>query len=271
MKVQKLTAYELMIKTNYHLIKGGALTDKQKENIVGQFLSARNTPEQTHRFYNGLKYPNNIDQEGRQLYPVFYIPPYNGGKKFKSIFGQTPKTHIFSANMYELEILGLLWQLAHDNPTVSNMVDKTLIRLKTTCFGNKDDGLGECFDSSIVVLRFLGMVAPHENKWIQERIDSYNHRYPEKKRQWYSKWYYWLCLSEIPFDIAKLEIMRYKDEILLQLNKSYVMNSDFDKSINPVLVCMLRNLVARLPEYEFLKDRQPYISEIDGRLHFDVI
>jgi hypothetical protein len=31
----------------------------------------------------------------------------NSGKKYKTIFNQTPKTHIFSANMYEFKIIGI--------------------------------------------------------------------------------------------------------------------------------------------------------------------
>jgi hypothetical protein len=91
-----MNAYDLMIKTNHYLIKGGSLTDLQKDNIVSQLLSAQTIPEQAKRFYNGVKFPNNIDGEGRQMYPVFYIPQYNDGLKLKTIFNQTPKTHIFS-------------------------------------------------------------------------------------------------------------------------------------------------------------------------------
>lgn len=48
------------------------------------------------------------------------------------------------------------------------------------------------------------------------------------------------------------------------------MNSEHDKTIHPVIICMLRNLMSRYPEYAHIKERQPYISEEDGRLHFDI-
>lgn len=102
-----MTPYELMIKANHYLIKGGMLTDAQKQNIVRQLMAARSTQDQARRFYAGVKFPDNIDPDGRQMYPFFFIPPYNDGKKYKTIFNQTPKTHIMSANMYELEILRL--------------------------------------------------------------------------------------------------------------------------------------------------------------------
>lgn len=266
-----MTAYELMIKTNHYLIRGGTLTDTQKQNIINKLLAAKSTSEQAKRFYIGVKYPDNTDPAGRQMYPLFFIPPYNDGKKYKTIFNQTPKTHILSANMYELEILRLLYLFAPANPDVKSMAEKTLSRLKTTCFGNEDDGIGECFDTALIVLRFLAAVAPGETMWVQSRIDLYNRHCNDKKRPWFSKWYYWLCLSELPFEFAKPEIEKYKPEMLNWLtNKSCVMNSEHDKTIHPVLICMLRNIIAKYPEYVYIKDRQPFISNKDGRLHFNM-
>ena len=172
--------------------------------------------------------------------------------------------------MYELEILRLLYLLAPTNTDVCKMIQDTLARLKTTCFGNEDDGVGECFDTSLVALRFLGTVAPNETTWIQNRIKNYNQHVNEKKRPWYSKWYYWLCLSEIPFQIAKPEVEKYKVEMLNWLcNKSCVMNSEHDKTIHPVLLCMLRNIFCKYPEYAYIKDRQPYVNPKNGRLYFN--
>jgi len=265
-----MTPYELMVKTNHHLIKSGILTDPQRANIVFQLLAARNDEQTKHSFYNGVKFPNNIDSGGRRMYPIFYIPPYNDGKKLKTIYNQTPKTHILSANMYELEIIRLLHLLAPGNPAVEDMVGQTLERLKTTCFGFYDDGLGECFDTSLVVLRFLTATSD-DAAWMQSRIDNYNKHVSERKRPWYALWYFWLCLSELPFEIARPEILKYKNDMLPWLTtKSEVMNSEHDKTIHPVLLCSLRNCLCRIPEYAHIKNIQPYISEKDGRLHFDM-
>lgn len=266
-----MTAYELMIKTNHYLIKGGNLSDKQKANIVGQLLSARSTPEQAKRFYTGVKYPNNMDTAGRRMYPIYYIPPYQDGKKLKTILNQTPKTHILSANMYELEILRLLYLFQPENEEIGLMIGETLKRLKTTCFGYQDDGVGECFDSSLVVLRFISTVAPTDTDWIRSRIQNYNKHVNEKKRPWYAEWYYWLCLSELPFEIAEPEIEKYKATILNWLyNKSCIMNSEHDKVIHPVILSILRNIIAKYPEYEYIKEREPYINDKDGRLYFNM-
>ncbi|WP_157764122.1 hypothetical protein [Paenibacillus borealis] len=108
--------------------------------------------------------------------------------------------------MYELEIISLLYLLAPNSPNVKEIVDKTSIRLKTTCFGNCDDGVGECFDTSLVVLCYLATVSPEDTDWIKGRIDNYNCHVGDRKCPWFAKWYFWLCLSEQPFEIAESEI-----------------------------------------------------------------
>ncbi|HPS35934.1 MAG TPA: hypothetical protein PK854_11790 [Oscillospiraceae bacterium] len=266
-----MTPYELMVKTNHYLIKGGELTDAQKGNIVRQLLAAVSTSEQAARFYAGVRFPGNTDASGRRMYPAFFIPPYYGGEKYKTVLNQTPKTHILSANLYELEILRLLHLFAPDDPEIKNMVEKTLARLRTTCFGNEDDGIGECFDTNLIVLRFLAATAPDETAWIKGRIDNYNRHVKDKKRPWFCRWYFWLCLSELPFELAKPEADKYKRESANWLkHKSCVMNGESDRMIHPVLLCILRNNLARYPEYAHIKDRQPYINDKDGRLYFDM-
>lgn len=265
-----MDAYELMMKTNYFLIEGGILTEKQKGNIAGQFLAAVSSAAVANRFYNGVKYPGNRDSSGRRMYPMFFIPPYNNGKKYKTVMAQTPKTHILSANSYELEIIRLLSIFAPENEAVKNMVVRTLERLKTTCFGNRDDGVGECFDTSLVALRFLGAAAPEEKTWMKERIENFHKHFHEKHRHWGIKWYYWLCLSELPLELAEPEILFMKEELLKQINRSYVMNSENDITVHPMILCVLRNCLARLGEYEYIRERLPYTDEKDGRLHFSM-
>ena len=264
-----MTAYELMIKTNHHLMQGGVFTAVQAQTITRKLLAARN-PDTAQRFYTGVRYAHNTDAGGRRMYPEYYIPPYNEGKKYKTLMNVAPKTHILSANLYELEILRLLYLLAPKHPDVLVMTTQTLTRLRTTCFGNQDDGMGECFDASMLVLRFLATTAPGETQWMQERIDSFHHHFDEKHRHWGVLWYFWLCLSELPMALAEPEIQRYQEQIVKQLQRSYVMNSPTDIVIHPVIVCVIRNVMARLPAYAYIKERKPYISERDNRLHLDI-
>jgi len=255
-----MTAYELMIKTNYNLIKDGELTEIQKTDIVRQLLAAKSDERTKQSFHKSM--------DGA-MYPLYFIPPYNNNKKFQTIIPMSPKTHILSANAYELEILRLLVLFAPDNPDVKDMVKNTLARLKSTCFGN-GCAAGECFESVVIVLRFLAAVAPDDTTWIKKLIDFYYKHIGDKRRHGNVLWYYWLCLSELPFEIAEPEIQKYKDKIFHQLNRSSVMNSGNDKINHPVMICAIRNALARLPEYTYIKERQPYINEKDGRLYFDM-
>lgn len=258
-----MNAYDIMIKTNHHLIKGGVLSEPQKSSIVKKLLSECTS--------NSTSLKQNLNSNERCMYPIFYIPTYNNQIKLKTVINQTPKTEIFSTNMYELEILRLLYILIPDNKEVKYMINETLERLKTTCFGYLDDGVGECFDASLIVLRFLNTVAYNETEWIQSRIDNYNKHVNDKKRSGYCKWYYWLCLSEIPLEIGKYELDKNKDMMLDYLmNKSFIMNSEQDRIIHPILISILRNAISKYPEYYHIKDRQPYVSDKNGRLYFDM-
>jgi len=272
-----MTAYELMIKTNHYLIKDGELTDAQKANIVRQFLDARSDERTKQSFYKGIKYPGNTDKDGGgHMYPIFFIPPYSGNKKYQTVIPMSPKTHILSANSYELEIIRLLFFFAPDDPTVQDMVKQTLDRLKTTCFGYQDCAVGECFHAALIVLRFIAAAAPGDTAWINKLLAFFK-RHMDEKLTLKGKgvhgnvlWYYWLCLSELPFEIAEPEILRYKDKIIGQLLRSSVMNSESDRTNHPVMICAIRNALSCLQEYAYIKGRHPYVSEKDGRLHFDM-
>lgn len=254
-----MNAYQTMLDTNYRLIKGETLSQSEKEEAARMLLSAKS------------KDIAELKPHCRNLRPLFFIPPYNDGKKLTTVLGQTPKTEVFSANMYELEILRLLSLLKPDDSEVSEMITVTAGRLKTTCFGYDDDGMGECFDASLVVLRFLATAAPSEKEWINSRIENFNRHFADKKRPSFPQWYYWLCLSELPFETAKPETDKYKDEITARLSqRSYVMNSQRDRTLHPVILCILRNLISQYPQYAHIKRRAPYINPKDSRLYFDI-
>lgn len=264
-----MTAHELLIKANHYLIKGGELTDAHKANIVTQLLAAKSTPEQAHRRFPKLK------GSERQMYPFLYVLPYNGGVKSTTIFNQQPQTQILSMNVYELEIIRLLCLLSPDDPMIREMVEQVLSRLKKTCFGNHGCGTGECFDAGLVTLRFLAVAAPDNEAWINDQLHCYNAHLSEKKRsKYYSRqyglyyrWYYWLCLSELPFEMAEPELLRHKDEMLSTAYESMAIKTEADQVFNSVRLSALRNCLSRLSEYTYLQEYQPYVSEYDGQLH----
>lgn len=260
-----MNAYETAVRADRYLICGGSLTDGQQSRTAEILLAARSSPAEAARFRAAVRAPGDI------MYPEFFIPPYNGGKKHKTLLNQTPKTHILSANSYELEILRLLNLLAPNSPDVREMTSATLERLRASCFGGQGCAVGECYDTSLVALRFVAGTAPGEIEWMGEITRAFRRHYSDKKRPWYNIWYFRLCLSEMPFFAALPEIEREKPDMLNWLkNKSCVMKSEHDRAVHPVLFCVLRNILAKYPEYAHIKDRAPYVSGRDGRLHFDM-
>ena len=249
-----MSVYRMAVETDYRLIKGEEISRQERTDLTAALLRGVR-PAAAHR-----------PDGQRALYPVFYVPE----EPVKSLLNQTPKTKILAGNMYELEILRMLCLLAPDNEAVTKMRDETLRRLRNTCFGSEDDGVGECFDASLVVLRFLCAAAPQETEWIQNRIDNYNRHAGEKKRPWFPLWYFWLCLSEMPLELALPEIEKHRPELVKKLSRSYVMHSEHDRTVHPVVLCMLRNLMSRLPEYAYIRTRKPYVSQKDGRLRLDL-
>jgi len=238
-----MTAYERMTDTNYRLITGEILPDSGKTAITEELLNAVTPERKRILFYEGVRFPGNRDSAGRRMYPEYYLPPYSGGRKVPTLFGQVPKTHILSANSYELEIIGLLCRLSPENRTVRRMADNTLDRLRTTCFGNSDDNVGECFDTNLPVLRFLAAAAPDETRWIRERIRVFRTHYDEKKRHSALMRYFFLCLSELPEVTAMDEIRRSATEMHRLLGRSYPADR-----VSVMTVCAVRNALSRLDD-----------------------
>ena len=256
-----MTAYELMIKTNHHLIKGGELTDAHRATIVRQLLAARTDEREVQSFYQKMKADGST-------YPGYYLPPYNSNKKYQTVIPMSPKTHILSMNAYEMDILRLLCLFAPENPVVKDMVNGTFIRLKNSCPGG-ECSQGECFHSSLPVLRFFTVAKPDDKAWMRKLTAKINSGIDAKYKT-NAVPYYWLCLSELPYDIAEPGLLKYKQNYIDKLEKSVPLNTEHAGTYQPVLYYVYRNCLSRFPEYEYIKERQPYINEKDGRLHFDM-
>jgi len=165
---------------------------------------------------------------------------------------------------YEFEMLRLLKMFSPLSEDISHMLEVTSERLKHTCFGYKSCYGCECFDASIVVLLYLTFAEPNNTNWIEKQMAVFNNHFADKRRNIGIQRYYWLCLSDMPFDIAEKEIQHQKDHIINQLNQSYKMKSENDD----IALYVMRNTLARLPEFSYIKDRQPYAK--DGRLYFNM-
>jgi len=245
-----MKAYELMIKTNRYLLRGGVLTDAHKAKIVRELRAGRVTDGRLRTF-------------DPYAYPKYYIPSYNNGKKLQTLIPISPKTNINADNAYEFEILRLLHMFDPDGE-VAEMIEGTLKRLKKTCFGYQSCHYAECFESGLNVLRFLTFAAPEDKDWMQKQITVYNDHYADSHHHSGVQKYYWYILSEMPFDIAEKELLRQKDLIADHLNRSIKIKTENDD----IPIYAMRNALSRLPEYLYIKDRKPY--EEKGRLYFDL-
>jgi len=247
-----MAAYELMIKTNHHLIRGGKYSDSEQADIASHLRAGRITDGRERKF-------------NPYWYPKFYIPPHNNGKKLQTLIPMSPKTYIVSDNAYEFEIIRLL-HLFRPDDEVSNMIEGTLNRLKHTCFGYEGCHYAECFEAGLTVLRFLSFAATHDLDWIKKQITVYNKHFSDSRRHSGVQKYYWLILSDMPYDIAEPEILRQKETIIIHLNRSYVIKNGNED----ILLYVMRNTLSRLPEYSYIKNRHPYIDEENGRLRFSM-
>ena len=147
-----------------------------------------------------------------------------------------------------------------------DQIEGTLNRLKKTCFGYEGCHYAECFEAGLTVLRFLSFAATYDFDWIQKQIGVYNNHFADNRRHSCVQKYYWLILSDMPFDIAELEIIRQKEHIIDHLNRSYLIKNGNED----IALYAMRNALSRLPEYACIKDRKPYVCEKNGRLKFNL-
>ena len=201
------SVHELVVWANHRIILGADWPESERAEAVRRLLAAR-SPAAAGRFWDGVRRPKAAGDRGREMYPLFYVPPYDGGRKRPTLLGQRPGTHILSANAYELEILRLLVLLAPDGPETRDMAGKTLARLRQSCFGGRGCPQGECFDAMLVALRFVAAAAPGETEWLAGLVRTCRAHAAEKRRPWQAAWYFWLCLSELPPDLARPETGR---------------------------------------------------------------
>ncbi|HET6453601.1 MAG TPA: hypothetical protein VFI02_04300, partial [Armatimonadota bacterium] len=90
-----LNAHELLCRTNWELIKGKSFSTQQKAEITTALLASVSKSSAAEVPTGGM-------------YPLFFSRPYRSRRRLTTINGVMPKTQIFSANHYELEILRLL-------------------------------------------------------------------------------------------------------------------------------------------------------------------
>lgn len=124
--------YHTLMQINRKEIVAEDISDTEKEKAISVLLHGACIRREL------LGYPKRIGAGSKTnpRYPHYYLPPDNGKKKPRLVQGYLPKTQLLYANYFELEILRLLCMLASGNEAVDAMVEGTLQRLKSTCFGS---------------------------------------------------------------------------------------------------------------------------------------
>jgi hypothetical protein len=161
-----MTAYEMMCGANEALRLGVHISTEEQCETCKRLLSMASAPGKAAAFRRRMG-ASGMDGS---MYPMYYIPPYEGGSKLRLVTGETPKTHLLAANHFELEILRLLALWIPDDPAVREMTAGTLERLGKTCFG-RFCGTGECVGASIAALRFMSAALPREDERIKALIE----------------------------------------------------------------------------------------------------
>ena len=267
-----MTPYTLLLKSNLHLISGGVFTAQQNQNVTANLLKSITPPMALKRFHEAVNAPKSANGDTREMYPLYYIPPYNDGKKIKTVTGVTPATHILAANSYELEILRILHICGADNVQVSAMLERTKARILTTCFGQPRGGHcwhGECAESVLVTLRYFAACFASERAYISGIMDEARTHLYGKKRNYRTHIYYWLILSELPDEMAIPEIRRCCEDVLARAAKKCAVVGDENDNIRTrINLFAMRNCLARLGEYAYLRDRT--LMEADGRVWLEL-
>lgn len=222
--------YELMLQINYAAICSQKMGPEERIYAPERFLSSVSSSEDVSKFNHGVKAPITIanSDDNREMYPKFYIPPYNKGAKYRLVSGMLPKTHILSANAYELEILRLLSILAPGETDVITMLEETKRRISTTCFGTSCHS-GECYDTSAVVLRFIGAAFPNDSYTMMNLLNKIFRHMNDTARSIGTYTYILICLSELPIALTEKYIYRESERIkkLFMVSKAEKYDEDF--------------------------------------------
>ena len=266
-----MSVYGLLRETNFKLIKGEVFSVPEKQKIAGKLLSAAGGRDAAERFRKGMK----AFGDGKELYPLFYIPPYNDGKKLRLITGLLPKTHILSSNHYELEILRVLAMWDGDNPKVRYMLDETLRRLGKACFAHFC-AAGECVGAGVAALRLLSVLKNRDEKWINEILLPLISLYKNGSKGMAANnnnvpvFYLYSALPDIAGESCLKLIEEKKEWIVRMLTRGNLTGPAVTDTYNVTRLYVLRNALAALPGYEYLKLREVYVSGKNNRCYCDV-
>lgn len=256
---------------------GEEITEEEKTGAVSIFLNGRNDLEEIIRYKKRMR----VNPEEDCIYPNYYLPPYNGGKKLRLVQGYLPKTNILYANHYEAEILRLLVKFAPDNQTIKDMVYHTLKRFEKTCFGNSCMQ-GECITTGICVLRLLTAIQPMDEKWVEKLLDPLGELFlsfgsgQAASQKGVPLSYLLMAITDINNEKTR-NLLRQKKEWLVDLlRRGWITGKLSNGKIsegdtyNLLGKYIIRNAICTLPEYSKKEDYRIYVDAVDERCYCNI-
>ena len=253
---------------------GEEITKEEKSEAVSIFINGKNTLGEISQYKKNMR----INPKKDCLYPDYYIPPYNGGKKLRLVQGYLPKTNLLYANHYEAEILRLLVKFSPDSETVKDMVQHTLERFEKTCFGNSCTK-GECIAAGICVLRLLAAVQPMDEIWIDKLLTPLGEMFlsfeagQAASQKWIPLTYLLMAFTDINNEKTRSFLEQKREWLVQLLRKGWLTGQLSNGKISEgdtyhlLGKYIIRNAVCTLPEYPDKEKYKIYVNDGDGRCY----
>lgn len=123
-----------------------------------------------------------INSNNSRMSPMFLDVEHTIPTDFTTFTGYRPKTKILYGNYCELELLRILYLLKPNDCVYRPVFEATKERISQTCFGGFCS-TGECFEISIVALRFIATVFPEEKSWVDMYISNIARTFSQHRKK----------------------------------------------------------------------------------------
>jgi hypothetical protein len=246
--------HEMLNGINERISMGALISDVEKGETVKLITDALG--------YDVLEKIDSLTSKDLEsMYPLFITAKSKGKKKERLITGELPKTKILADNSYELEVLRLLALWGERTPEVNAVLLTTERRIKNTCFGVFCEK-GECPGASIASLRFYTAIRPDDLTLQSMIVDKLkNHR--DSNGKWnldIPYFYLMLALTNCDYSVVEDELNYAAIDLVKSVAKPWLV-----EPFQLIRKYVVRNSLALIPKYAYLKDRTYY--EKDGRWH----
>lgn len=266
--------YDLLMELNRKEVFGEEISDAEKSSAISAFLGCRLSADEVRAFRQRM----HINPTSDRLYPYFFLPPFDSGKKRRLIQGYLPKTTLLYANHYELEILRLLSCYAPDHPSAKEMLNATLNRLQDAGFGtsrtqNEEMAVGIC------VLRLLATARPDYTDWLNRLLVPLGELFlsfgpgQAAVQQGIPVFYLLMAFKDINNEYTGWLLNTQKNWLLNLLRRGWITGtlsngklSEAD-TFNVMYKHIIRNALATLPEFDGIERHEIYVNPQDNRCY----